>query len=51
MVRKTMAYGLAALTASRAEQRRFYLVRLAASAGEIKGRIRAYLDRASGSTS
>ena len=51
MVRKAMAYGLAAVTASGAQQRRFYLVRLAAAVGEIKGRVRAYLDRASGSTS
>jgi GT2 family glycosyltransferase len=44
MIRKAMNYGLAAATASRAEQRRFYLVRLAASLGEIKGRIRARFD-------
>ena len=48
MIRKAAQYGLAAATASEDSQRRFYLVRLAASLGEIKGHILANLDRAYG---
>jgi GT2 family glycosyltransferase len=44
MIRKSMQYGLAAAVASGEQQRRFYLVRLAASLGEIKGHFRASLD-------
>jgi hypothetical protein len=44
MVRKSMQYGFAAATAPDEQQRRFYLVRLAASLGEIKGHVRASLD-------
>jgi glycosyltransferase involved in cell wall biosynthesis len=44
MIRKSMQYGFAAATAPDAQQRRFYLVRLAASLGEIKGHVRASLD-------
>jgi len=48
MLRKAAEYGLAVATASGRQQRRFYLVRLAASLGEIKGHMRASLDRTSG---
>ena len=44
MIRKAMQYGFAAATAPDERQRRFYLVRLAASLGEIKGHVRASLD-------
>ncbi len=44
MLRKAAQYSLAVLASVRAEQRRFHLVRLAASLGEIKGRVRARLD-------
>lgn len=47
MIRKAAEYGLAAATASGKPQRRFYLVRLAASLGEIKGHVRARLDQPS----
>ena len=50
MIRKAAEYGLAAATASGQQQRRFYLVRLAASLGEIKGHILARLDRTSTTT-
>jgi GT2 family glycosyltransferase len=43
MIRKSMQYGLAAATAPDERQRRFYLVRLAASLGEIKGHVLASL--------
>jgi hypothetical protein len=38
-------YGLAVLTSVGQQQRRFHLVRLAASLGEIKGHMRARLDK------
>lgn len=44
MVRKAAEYGMSAATAASREQRRFYLVRLAASLGEIKGHVLASLD-------
>jgi hypothetical protein len=44
MFRKAAEYGVSALTAGGRPQRRFYLVRLAASLGEIKGHVRARLD-------
>lgn len=44
MFRKAAGYVASALTAGGGPQRRFYLVRLAASLGEIKGHIRARLD-------
>jgi hypothetical protein len=47
MIRKAAEYGLAAATAGGQQQRRFYLVRLAASLGEIKGHMLARLDRSS----
>jgi hypothetical protein len=46
-IRKAAEYGLAAATASGRQQRRFNLVRLAASLGEIKGHLQARADRAS----
>ena len=51
MIRKAAQYGLAVATAAGQQQRRFFLVRLAASLGEIKGHVLARLDRASGSPS
>jgi GT2 family glycosyltransferase len=44
MIRKAGKYSLAVLTSSGAQQRRFHLVRLAASLGEIKGHMHARLD-------
>jgi cellulose synthase/poly-beta-1,6-N-acetylglucosamine synthase-like glycosyltransferase len=44
MFRKAGEYSLAVLTSSGAQQRRFQLVRLAASLGEIKGHIHASID-------
>ena len=44
MFRKAGAYSLAVLTSSGALQRRFQLVRLAASLGEIKGHMHASID-------
>jgi glycosyltransferase involved in cell wall biosynthesis len=44
MVRKAGQYGLALVTSVGQQQRRFHLVRLAASLGEIKGHVRARLD-------
>jgi len=41
MIRKVAGYGLAALTSVNADRRRFHLVRLAASIGEIKGNLQA----------
>jgi glycosyltransferase involved in cell wall biosynthesis len=45
MIRKAGGYGLALLTSSDQSQRRFYLVRFAASLGEIKGQMHARLDK------
>lgn len=45
MVRKAAQYGLAAVFASDGQRRRFYLVRLAAALGEMKGSVQAALDR------
>ena len=47
MIRKAAEYGLAAATATGLQRRRFYLVRFAASLGEIKGHVLARLDRTS----
>ena len=47
MIRKTGEYGLAVVTSVGQQQRRFHLVRLAASLGEIKGHLSARLDRVS----
>jgi GT2 family glycosyltransferase len=44
MIRKVAGYGLAALTSVDADKRRFHLVRLAASLGEIKGNLQARKD-------
>jgi glycosyltransferase involved in cell wall biosynthesis len=44
MIRKVGGYSLAALTSTGKQQRRFRLVRLAASLGEIKGHIHARID-------
>jgi hypothetical protein len=44
MFRKAGEYSLAVLTSSGAQQRRFQLVRLAASLGEIKGHMHASID-------
>ena len=44
MIRKAAEYSFAVLASVGAQQRRFHLVRLAASLGEIKGRVRARLD-------
>ena len=41
MIRKVAGNGLAALTSIDPDKRRFHLVRLAASLGEIKGHLRA----------
>jgi GT2 family glycosyltransferase len=51
MIRKVAEYGFAACTAPDEQQRRFYLVRLAASLGEIKGHVRASLDENAGTAS
>jgi len=45
MIRKAGVYSLAALTSVGPQQRRFHLVRLAASFGEIKGSVRAWMDK------
>lgn len=45
MVRKVAGYSLAALTSAKPLQRRFHVVRLAASLGEIKGHVQARLDQ------
>ena len=45
MIRKAGEYGLAVATSTGQQQRRFHLVRLAASLGEIKGHMRARLDK------
>lgn len=47
MIRKAGEYGLALVTSEGRQQRRFHLVRLAASLGEIKGHMLARLDKAS----
>ncbi len=44
MIRKTAEYSFAVLASVGPEQRRFHLVRLAASLGEIKGRMHARFD-------
>ncbi|HXX85864.1 MAG TPA: glycosyltransferase [Casimicrobiaceae bacterium] len=44
MIRKVGEYSFAAVTAMGAQKRRFHLVRLAASLGEIKGHVRAQMD-------
>jgi hypothetical protein len=48
MFRKAGEYSLAVLTSSGSQQRRFQLVRLAASLGEIKGHMRASIDESAG---
>jgi hypothetical protein len=48
MFRKVGEYSLAVLASSGAQQRRFQLVRLAASLGEIKGHMRASIDESAG---
>jgi len=45
MIRKTAVYSLAAMTSVGPQQRRFRLVRLAASLGEIKGYVHAQIDK------
>jgi cellulose synthase/poly-beta-1,6-N-acetylglucosamine synthase-like glycosyltransferase len=45
MFRKAGEYSIAVLTSSGPQQRRFQLVRLAASLGEIKGHMRASIDQ------
>ena len=45
MVRKAGEYSFAVLTSPREHERRFHLVRLAASLGEIKGHLHARLDK------
>jgi hypothetical protein len=45
LLRKAAQYGLAAVFASSGQKRRFYMVRLAASLGEIKGSVLAARDR------
>jgi GT2 family glycosyltransferase len=45
MIRKAGVYSLAAMTSVGAQQRQFHLVRLAASLGEIKGSMHAWMDR------
>jgi GT2 family glycosyltransferase len=45
MIRKAGVYSLAVLTSLRPHERRFHLVRLAASLGEIKGHVHAWMDR------
>jgi hypothetical protein len=45
MVRKVAQYLLSALVSANAQQRRFRLVRLAASLGELKGHLQARRDR------
>jgi hypothetical protein len=44
MIRKAGEYGLAVVTSVGQQQRRFHLVRLAASLGEIKGNLLARVD-------
>ncbi|HEX7273213.1 MAG TPA: glycosyltransferase [Casimicrobiaceae bacterium] len=44
MIRKALGYSVGILTAGGPDERRFQLVRLAASLGEIKGRLSARLD-------
>ncbi|HWZ87884.1 MAG TPA: glycosyltransferase [Polyangiaceae bacterium] len=44
MIRKAGEYSLAVMTSTGPQQRRFHLVRLAASLGEIKGHMHARLD-------
>ena len=44
MIRKAAGYSLAVLASVGAQQRRFHLVRLAASLGEIKGHVHAWMD-------
>ena len=44
MIRKAAEYSLAVLTSSGPQKRRFHLVRLAASLGEIKGHMHARMD-------
>jgi len=46
MIRKAGEYGWAVATSVDPKGRRFHLVRLAASLGEIKGHVHAHLDRA-----
>ena len=48
MIRKAGVYSLAVLTSGGPQQRRFHLVRLAASLGEIKGHMRASIDKSAG---
>jgi len=45
MIRKAGVYSLAAMTSVGPQQRRFQLVRLAASLGEIKGSVHAWMDK------
>ena len=51
MIRKAAGYSLAVLASVGAQQRRFHLVRLAASLGEIKGHMHAWVDGAAQSRS
>ena len=51
MIRKAAEYGFAAMTAPDERRRHFYLVRLAAAIGEIKGHVRANLDGNAGTDS
>lgn len=51
MLRKSLQYGWAAVTAANERKRRFYFVRLAASLGEMKGHVRASLDGRRGAAS
>ena len=44
MIRKAGGYSLAVLTSFGSNERRFHLVRLAASLGEIKGHMHAWMD-------
>ena len=48
MIRKAGEYGLAMLASVDQRRRRFHLVRLAASLGEIKGHVHARMDRVRG---
>ncbi len=45
MIRKAAVYSFSAMTAVGPQQRRFHLVRLAASLGEIKGYVQAWIDK------
>ena len=51
MIRKAGEYSLAVMTSTGPQQRRFHLVRLAASLGEIKGHMHARIDESAGKRS